>query len=361
MRLAATVAFAFALLLGGSPAYARDPQSLDVETAQLEYRVPRGCPDEHAFVEGVLARTQRARFTAGPSGGRRFSVDIQRRGDRFVGTLVIVRGEERARREITNARCSDVVAAFVFFVSIAVDPELGSAGPHELRPAPPDAVETPPPAADAPSEQPLEAPEKTPAPTANARREQRPLTPVQNGPARPSLHLAFGSGAVLATGIAEPVIGSAHPSADLASDAVGLSPSVRVGLFWGASRSQVLPPSARVHVQLRALAVSGCALRLPLTFANASVRVCALVEGGILQVRPFVVTRPTAPDRPWLAVGPMLRAEVELLPKLLSLGVDAAVAIPLEREEVHLRSGPTVELAHSAGVRLGAVVLIRAF
>lgn len=359
MRLAVTLAFAFALLLGGSPVNAGDPQGLDVETAQLDYHVPRGCPDEHAFVEGVLARTQRARFTAGPSGGRRFSIDIQRRGDRFVGTLVIVRGEERARREITNARCSDVVGAFVFFVSIAMDPE------HGARPAPPETVETPPPAAEVsrePSgEASREAPEKPPTATANARREPRPPPPVPKRPARSSLHLAFGSGAVLATGVAEPAIGSAHPVADLASDAVGLSPSVRVGLFWGASRSQLLPPTARLHVRLRALTVSGCALRLPIAPANASVRVCALVEGGILQVRPFAVRRPTAPDRPWFAVGPMLRAEVELLPKLLSLGVDAAIAIPLEREEVHLRSGPTVELARSVGVRLGAVVLVRAF
>ena len=361
MRPAATVAFAFALLVGGSAADAREPRGLDVETAQLEYHVPRGCPDERAFVDGVLARTQRARFTAGPSDGRRFTIDIQRRGDRFVGTLVIVRGEERARREITNARCADVVGAFIFFVSIAVDPELGLAGVHEARPAPPDEIETPPPAADDSSERPRDAPEKPPAATANAPREQRPRPPVQNRPPRPSLHLAFGSGAVLATGLADPLIGSAHPAVDLASDAVGLSPSARVGLFWGGSHSEPLPPSARVHVRLRALTVSGCALRLPLASANASVRLCALVEGGVLQVRPFAVRRPTAPDRLWLAVGPMLRVEVELLPKLLSLGVDAAAAIPLEREEVHLRSGPTVELTRSVGVRLGAVVLVRAF
>jgi hypothetical protein len=360
VRLAVTVAFAFALLLGGSAVHARDSQGVDVETAQLDYHVPQGCPDEHAFVEGVLARTQRARFTATPSGGRRFSIDVERRGARFVGTLIIVRGEERARREITNARCSDVISAFVFFVSIAMDPER-SAGPSDARPAPPDRVETPPHAPDHAIEPPRDASEKPSAAMANARPEPRPRPPSRDGTAPSSFHLAFGSGALAATGVAEPILGSAHPVADLASDAAGLSPSVRVGLLWGTSRSQLLPPAAHLTVGLRALMVSGCALRLPLASANASVRMCVLVEGGILQVRPFAVRRPTEPDRPWFAVGPMLRAEIELLPKLLSLGVDAAIAIPLEREEVHLRAGPTVELVGSVGLRLGAVVLVRAF
>lgn len=364
MRFAVSVAFAIALCAGGSAAQAEGPGGPERESVLLDYRVPQACPDEHSFVEGVLARTQRGRFTTEPSARRRFSIDVKRKGDGFVGTLVIVQGEERSRREIASARCTDVIGAFVFFVSIALDPARGSDVRPDGAESTSDGVETSP---DQAGEMPApethrDVPEMPAAQAPRRLPPRRALVATKAKPPRSaSFHLSFGSGALAATGIAESAIGSVLPTVDLASDAFGLSPSVRGSVLWGASTSQATPPAGELTVGLRALGLSGCVLRLPVVSASASVRLCALVEGGVLLVRPFGHSRPTTPDRLWIAAGPLVRGEIELLPKRLSVGVDAALAMPLEREDVHVRSGPTVALVQSVGARFSAVVLLRAF
>jgi len=154
---------------------------------------------------------------------------------------------------------------------------------------------------------------------------------------------------------------AAHPVVDIASSATGLSPSVRVGLAWANSASQPAPVG-RVALGLRAVAVSGCGLHVRLGGpGGADLRACAVVEAGVLAVRPFALERPTSPDRPWLAAGPLVRLGVPILRDRLALGVEAAVAVPFEREHVYPLAGPTVELVQAVGLRLGATLVVRLF
>jgi hypothetical protein len=283
------------------------------------------------------------------AGARRFVIDVQRAGERYAGRLVVEQGAARTSRELTSARCKDLVDALVLFTAIAID-----AGPE------PQSESPPPPATPPTSEAP--PPPPTTTTTTTTRREAAPPPP----PA-PAWHLAVGSGGFAATGVADSAMLAAHPVIDLASSASGLSASFRLGLIWANGGSQSAPIGG-LNLRLRALVLSGCALRVPFGDERADVRLCAAVEGGVLELRPFAIANPTTPDRPWFAAGPMLRVGATILPRILTVGADAGLAIPFEREHAYVvgptasgpaASGPTVELVKHVGVRLAAVVLLQ--
>jgi len=340
------------------PAAAAAEEPADAETVELSYRVPAGCPDEQAFVSDVTARTRRARMVHHAPGARRFVVEVRRDGRHYAGRLVVERGRDRATREVRSTRCEDLVEAFVFFTAIAIDP-TASLGPPLAAPQPtaptPGQIE-PEPTAPAP---PAPAP---PAPPPRVKRRPaakswRPLPP----PTRPEWHLALGSGAWVAGGVAESMMVAAHPVVDLASSATGLSPSLRLGIAWANSASQPAP-LGRLTLGVRAAVLSACGYHLRIGGPRGvGIRICATLEGGLLALRPFALELPTAPDRPWIALGPLARAELPILAQRLTLGAEAGVAVPLEREHVYPEGGRTVELVRPFGARVGATVTVRLF
>ncbi len=351
---------ALAIVLA-APAAGAGEAAVEIETVELDYHAPPECPREDAFVSAVSARTGRARIVRRAPEGRRFVVDVHHAGVKYVGRLVVEHAGERSARDVSSARCEDLVEALVFFTAIAIDPAAslgaptptpGPAAPVELSPSAPP----PPPPGPAPAH-------REPAHREPARSPPRE-SPARDKPARPSRtawHVSIGSGAWIASGIAESTMGAAHPVIDVASSATGLTPSVRVGLAWANSTSQPAP-LGRLTLGLRALVVSGCALHLHLgEERGVDVRACAVLEAGLLAIRPFALEHPTSPDRPWLALGPLVRIEAPILPHRLAIGVEGAVAAPLEREHVYPQAGPTVELVRPVGARLGATLVVRLF
>jgi hypothetical protein len=343
--------FALAVILA-APAAAAAETDAGVETVELIYHVPKGCPDQDAFVSAVTARTQRATFGKAGADARRFVVDVRRVEARYAGRLIIEHQGARATREVTSARCEDLVKAFVFFTAIAIDLNTsvasGEPGPSSAPASPPAAEPPSPPSPSHPGSPP-------PAPL----RESTAPKPTPR--VVPAWHLSVGSGGYVASGVADSAMVAALPVVELASSAMGLSPSVRLGLAWanGASQQEL---TGKLSLGLRAVVLSGCGYHL--RFGGESgpaVRFCALLEGGVLAVRTFAVERPNSPDRPWFAFGPLLRLEIPILPARLAIGGDAAIAIPVEREHVYVRSGPTVELVDQVGLRVGATLLVRLF
>lgn len=322
---------ALVLVLWATPA-AADP----AEVVALTYRVPSACPNEAAFAAAVRARTTRASFA--PEGSRHFSVLIDKRADGFHGRLSV----GGAARELASPRCEDLFDAFVLFVAIAVDPDGSS------PPAPEPVVEEPPPSPPPPPPPPPRPPRRPP-----------PRAPAR---ARPAWHLTAGSGAAVATGIADHALVSAYPFVEYGSDAAGPSPSARLGLLWANGGAQFAPGNAggQLVLGLRAVALTGCVLRFEPFSRGESIRACGELEGGALTVRPFGLANPTAPDRPWLAAGPLVRVEVPLVARL-SFGAEAGVLFPFERERVYVLGHPVGALVSPAGARVAAVVTLRAF
>lgn len=325
------------------------------ETVSLVYRVPEGCPNQSAFVSAVGARTHRAKFVDRAANARRFVVDIRRLGTSYSGRLVIEAGGERATRDVTSARCEDLVDAFVLFTALAIDPG-GASASAEPAPPPPSAEPAPLPASPPASLPPPPPPASPPLVPRRA-----PVAVERQPPARPSWHLSVGSGGVAATGIAESAMIAAHPVLDLAWSATGPSPSMRIGLVWANGASQPAPPG-RLTFGLRALALSGCGYHLRFgERAGVGVRLCVVLEGGVLQVRPYALERPRSPERPWFAAGPLVRFDVPILPGRLAAFADGAIAIPFERESVYVLPGPTVAAVEAVGLRLALGIVLQAF
>lgn len=335
---------AIALLLFSRLAQADGARADDErETVALSYRAPQGCPDESAFVSAVRSRTPKAVFTDAASKGRRFVVDVRRTATGFAGRLVV----EGAPREVTSARCEDLIEAFVLFTAIAIDPSASLVAP---APAPPPAPEEP---APPPVEEPVPAPP-------SARREHRAPNRPRPAP-KPVWHLSAGSGAYVATGIADGGMLSAHPVVDLSSTRLALSPSMRLGLVWANSDGQ-LPARGAFTFGLRALVLSACAFHVQFGGdLGPSFRLCGAFEGGALLVRPYALELPNDSNRPWFAAGPLVRIALPLLPGRLDITADGGFVVPFEREQVFLRAGPTVATVDSVGARVSATVNLRLF
>jgi len=348
LRLGVLIALAIVLVAPAALATETEP-----ETVSLVYRVPDGCPNESAFVSAVGARTRRAKFVDRAANARRFVVDVRRLGGSYSGRLVIEAGGERATRDVTSARCEDLVDAFVLFTAIAIDPGGAFASVEAA----------PPPASAEPAAPPASPPALPPPPPASPPPVPRraPAAVERQPPARPSWHLSVGSGGIAATGIAESAMIAAHPVLDLAWSATGPSPSMRIGLVWANGASQPAPPG-RLTFGLRALALSGCGYHLRFgESAGVGVRLCVVFEGGVLQIRPFALERPRSTDRPWFAAGPLVRLDVPILPGRLAAFADGAIAIPLERESVYVSPGPTVAAVEAVGLRLALGIVLQAF
>ncbi|MBK7535160.1 MAG: hypothetical protein IPI49_07235 [Myxococcales bacterium] len=107
---------------------------------RLEYAAPPQCP---AAAEVRAHLTQRIRLT----GQHLVRMSLVSAGDRVVGRLWLDE-DERSQREISGARCEDVVHALALIAALALDRAgAGAAPPAGLAPAPdPPAPPAPPPA-----------------------------------------------------------------------------------------------------------------------------------------------------------------------------------------------------------------------
>jgi hypothetical protein len=169
----------------------------------------------------------------------------------------------------------------------------------------------------------------------------------------------LGSGVFVAGGVADSLITSVHPVIGLSSKGPLLSPSVRLGLVWANSNTQ-RAGTAELVLGLRLLVLSGCLLRVPLG-EGAGLRLCAALEGGVLTAQPFAIELPRAITKAWFAADPLARLEIPLLRSLLTLEIEAGIAVPFQQLRTYVNPGPIVSDAGSVGLRLGADVVLQAF
>jgi hypothetical protein len=135
---------------------------------------------------------------------------------------------------------------------------------------------------------------------------------------------------------------------------------VGAGLAWANSQSEPIDPG-RLTLGLRAVVVSGCGYRLSFGKDVVALRLCALFEAGVLAIRPYGFTEPTSPDRPWFALGPLLRLEMPIPSTPVVLRGDAGIAFPFERERGFAVSGPIVEVVAPVGLRFAVGAFLRVF
>lgn len=368
MRGAGLLALAILLV---SPSSFADGTKGTSEPVRLVYQVAAGCPDESTFSAIVMTRTQRAKFVGHDSASRRFVVEVRRHGKLYYGRLTIEASAATegaphgATRELTGARCADLVRAFALFTAIAIDPgsdgeprdalEPGSSRERALPPtlrAPPSDARP----ADAPVEPNAERHEPL-RPKGTERQASVPSgTPPE--PAR-VWHGAWGSGVFVAGGIAQSLMASAHPVFEVASSGPLFSPSVQIGFVWANAASE-RAGTAELAIGLRMIVLSGCAVRIPVAGAIV-LRLCAALEGGVSTVQPFGIVRPKTLVTPWVAVDPLVRFDVPVLPPVLTLAMHAGAGIPFQRLHGYVAPGPVVSEIGAVGVRLGADVLLQAF
>ncbi len=100
----------------------------------IAYDAPPECASLEAFQKLLEAEIARA---PNPSRPWRFSVKVRREGDTYVGML----STETGVREVTAARCDDVLSAFAVIVAVA---DASDVSPPSPAPAPPVPAVSPP-------------------------------------------------------------------------------------------------------------------------------------------------------------------------------------------------------------------------
>jgi len=124
---------AAALVTHASPALADD------EVVELHYSAPPECPDRDAVLAQIRERTPAVRFE--DHAPRTFEIVITVHDGGFTGTLTVEAG---ADKQLTAARCDDLVSALALVTALAIDPTAAVTVPS--RPPPPPPPAPPPPA-----------------------------------------------------------------------------------------------------------------------------------------------------------------------------------------------------------------------
>ena len=242
----------------------------NVEPIRLEYSAPPGCPDESDFIERTRSMSALFRAATPSEAARVFEVVIDG-GAPSTGRITI-RGADQVivgARSVEGDSCADVAEAIALVIALAVDP----------RASPPEA----------------------PRPS---------LKPDLPGNPRQGLRQRAFVGADLA------IVSGAGPAALLAvSPFVGwranrspvFDPSVRVSFLRAATGSFEAPVHANASLTLTVGRIDAC----PLTFRHGLARAtaCVRVEAGTLEAAGGNIAGARSSVRPWLAAGPLARAE----------------------------------------------------
>jgi hypothetical protein len=185
-----------------APALADVPE----EPIRLSYRAPPECLDQQGLEADVRRRARAARFVDDDSSTRRFVIEIERIGARFVGRVRVTPQEgAEGERRFEDADCGEVARSLALVVALAVDPDAETGEIPGGEPA--TEPETEPPADPAAPEQPAGAKSDSP-PTAHieANRDRVAASPA---PSRTSVAWELGVLAFLQTGVApEPLTGA---------------------------------------------------------------------------------------------------------------------------------------------------------
>jgi len=299
------------------------------EPVVLVYRAPAACPGERAFLEEVRQRTVRLREPHAGEPFRQFTVEIST-AKRARGRLRIRDADGgESQRAVEGENCAEVASALALMVAIAVDPTVS------MRPlAPPPAPPAPPPAV-------------VPVPRVTPPSSRAPIAPRAK---RRAWTAALAAQGVLATGAAPGAFWGAGIATTWTAP-LDRDPSLRMDLAYLAGAGEPTAGAGRAHFSRTTAGLEGCAMRLRL--GPASVFPCARVEVGALRAEGEDIARATREVRPWVAVGPSVRARWTFWPRagaFVELG--AAAMVPVTRDRFFFEPDATIYRAAPVGMEL---------
>jgi hypothetical protein len=298
------------------------------EPIDLTYRAYEGCPSERQFVAMVVGRASKELVLSERGRGRKFQVTVtqpQRR--ETVGRLEIASNGSTASREVTGARCTEVVSALALFTALAIDPSAKTEpNPKPEPPAePPHAEEPPAPAAPPePKPEPKPAPPPVEAPPAHV--EPDVPAPRATRPGRPQVLIgarALGSGSFSGGSVTPDVARGVGLFAQWTTPRFG---AYRVGgtYFAGAEND-------RVTFKFVAGRLDGCPTEVRLA-RSISFEPCLALELGRVTAtsRPAIDLAPTTERRWWVAGDLLARLRFAPIPWLFA-EVEGGPTLPFTR------------------------------
>jgi hypothetical protein len=350
VRALRNVCLIFAIAASIPSARADDP----AEPVRIDFRAPATCPSREAFLAGIRARTSRMQLAPTGSPARTFSVVLEDRASGGAGRVTIQdRDGRQLRRDVTGASCEEVADVLALVVALAIDPHA------TLAPRTPQSAPT----ASGSAQENAPSPSATPAPvapTASAAPDAPPVheearQSIARDRASRTFFLAAGAGASGRSGVTPAVLFGSHVFVE-ARVATDTWSALRLRLSFERTASGMLD-------------VDGGGARFTWTAAradtcvagwrkgSASISPCFGAEAGTLEAAGSNIDHARGATRPWLAIGPLVRAAWRLVDPLY-LAFDVSAHAALVRPQFFFEPNATVYdvplFGAGAGLSLGA-------
>jgi hypothetical protein len=297
-----------------------------VEPIRLEYRASGDCPSEAEFIARVRARTSRIRPAWSEEPARTFSVALDA-GPPPAGRLQIaVHDKLGGKRSVQADRCSDVADALALMVALAVDPQA------DARPSVASSAAAEPARAEP-------APVTTDAPAHRA------------APRYEAARFSAGLDFVLATAVAPSAVlgGSAYVGFRTRSEG-WFDPSLRLAFAIAGGPAIDVPAGGRASFLWTTGRADACAITWP--HAPLRLTACARLEAGALRVAGSAIVGGKSATRPWVAAGPLLRAEWPVTGPLF-MDADASLLFRAVEDRFYFLPDRTVYQVPLAGLGVG--------
>lgn len=323
---ARAVLLAFALCVPARSARAEAPvDDGSSPPFQLSYEAPPGqCPNAHAFLGAIRARTERARLAA-PGDESAVSIAVRigaSPGAPVAGRLEIREPDgTRQERAVESATCDEVAKALALVVALYLDPDATIA---PEPPAPPPPPPTPP------------------------RRSAEPPPPAPPPPAR-GYAVGIGAGAAvgLLGGLAPAVaplgrlfgeVTVARPNEGSGGLASRLRPSARLSFDAATATGDVAAGTQRYFLFAGSLRLCPLDVRAEGTLHLGP---CGGLQGGVHRGVSEGVPNARAQDKPWLAPSATVHASLSVAERV-TVELEAGAVFPLVHTRFFL--GPDVTL-----------------
>jgi hypothetical protein len=308
----------------------------DEEPVHLEYHAPPGCEDGAQFFARARSRAPRMRVARPDERARMFVVDIEQRGGRTAGRLVVRNPEGRQTvREIEARDCSEAVDALALVVALVVNPRAISQPAATAAPGEPEPTLPAPTApSSAPSPPAPDPPTSTPLPPARATTEGEAAanSSLPANLSRGASVWAFRTG-LAAWGISamapEPLLGARASAEILHEGTRWMAPSFRASLGY-MTRAGFVVDGGTAHFSYAGTNLEICPLRIP-PGGPLVLRPCVMADVGLLFSRGADALNPQDVTRPWLDIGAGGRLEW-MLGRRVGVELDVACTFPVWRD-----------------------------
>lgn len=335
----------------GTPARAQDQQPVPgtaLETTELAYQAPLGCPDAETF-RALVAEKRATPPSAKPP---KVQVAVQQDASGYVATMVLHSSENSVSRQVSGEVCDEVASAIALITALALDAHIARVLKLES-----DAPEPPPPTKRPPTPSPAPAPHRSQRVEASSSQLNAGLALQFDADTAPSPELSLGASAQALLGVND------------------WEQEYRVGVGYRSSDLRGYPvdsePKFPFRVSLIAARLDACPWALRATRAF-TFRPCAAVEVGRFRAKATAQQVSGAGDGPngssqlWGALFAAPRVELRAT-SALSLEVSPQLQVPLNRHtEIQIDTDPRpgisrrtvvhkpemIEFLVSAGLRL---------